>query len=70
MLTTVTGIYNQGHIILQETPQVNDNTEVIVTFLTETKLPTKPQRTPGGLKGRIIIPDDFNEPLEDLKDYM
>ncbi len=27
------------------------------------------KRIPGGLKGRVSLPDDFNEPLDDLKDY-
>ena len=24
----------------------------------------------GSLKGAFVVPDDFNEPLEDFKDYM
>lgn len=24
----------------------------------------------GSMKGKFIIPDDFNEPLDDLKEYM
>ncbi|HEY4323165.1 MAG TPA: DUF2281 domain-containing protein [Mucilaginibacter sp.] len=28
------------------------------------------ERIPGGLKGKVSLPDDFNEPLDDLKDYM
>jgi hypothetical protein len=28
------------------------------------------KRVLGGLEGKISVPDDFNEPLEDLKDYM
>jgi hypothetical protein len=46
---------------------------VIITFLTEKEFPvkrTKEKRKLGGLKGKITIPDDFNEPLEDLKEYM
>jgi hypothetical protein len=31
---------------------------------------TKEKRKLGGLKGKVTIPDDFNEPLEDLKEYM
>jgi len=27
------------------------------------------KRIPGGLKGKVSLPDDFNEPLDDLKDY-
>jgi hypothetical protein len=27
-------------------------------------------RKAGSLKGAFVVPDDFNEPLEDFKDYM
>lgn len=27
-------------------------------------------RKAGALKGKIIVPDDFNEPLDDFKEYM
>jgi len=30
---------------------------------------TTGKRIPGGLKGKVSLPDDFNEPLDDLKDY-
>ena len=53
--------------ILQEEVPVAGRTEVLVTFLDTV---TFKQRTPGGLEGKITIPDDFNDPLEDLKDYM
>lgn len=72
MLTTIKGVYEEGHIILKEEAHVKSGTEVIVTFLSEEKETpkVKKERVPGGLKGRISISDDFNEPLDDLKDYM
>ena len=30
----------------------------------------KKQRVPGFLKGKISMSDDFDEPLEDFKDYI
>lgn len=30
----------------------------------------KPQRRLGTAKGQIVIADDFDEPLDDFKDYM
>jgi len=30
----------------------------------------EPQSLSGAAKGLFIIPEDFNEPLDDLKDYM
>ena len=54
---------------MSEKAPVQSKTEVIITFLTEQA--NKPaKRQPGGLKGKISLPDDFNEPLSDLNDYM
>jgi len=71
MLTTIKGYYDHGKIVLQETPPVQTKTEVMVTFLTE-ELPSvkSPKRKLGGLEGLVPLPDDFNDPLDDLKDYM
>ena len=50
---------------------MHTKTEVIVTFLQaeekkENKLPQK--RILGRLEGRIKVSDDFDDPLDDLKD--
>lgn len=74
MLTTVKGIYDQGKIILiEELPVKNTKAEVMVTFLDDEKkeLGTGKQKIILGLlEGKIDTPDDFNDPLVDLKDYM
>ena len=70
MLTTVKGVYEGGQIFFNETPPVTERTEVIVTFLTEEKKEEPKKRTLGGLQGLGVLPDDFNEPLDELKDYM
>ncbi|MDF2432871.1 MAG: hypothetical protein JWP44_2502, partial [Mucilaginibacter sp.] len=59
-----------GKIFLKEDAPVKSKTDVIITFLTDDKDQSKNKRIPGGLKGRVSLPDDFNEPLGDLKDYM
>ena len=73
MLQVVKGTYENGHIILEETPQVPGKAKIIVTFLDEkiasAQKPSK-KRKLGGLKGRVTIPDNFNDPLDELKDYM
>jgi len=69
MLTAVKGYYEKGKIILQEEAPVKSKTDVIVTFLTEDNATTG-KRIPRGLKGKVSLPDDFNAPLDDLKDYM
>lgn len=71
MFTTIKGVYDQGKIILKEEPPVTSKTDVIITFLSdEPDEGIKKLRIPGSLKGKVTIPDDFNEPLNDLKDYM
>ncbi len=70
MLTTVKGYYEGGKITLEENPPVTSKTEVIVTFLTKSGNVVAQKRIPGSLKGRVSLPDDFNEPLDDLKEYM
>jgi len=70
MLTAIKGYYDHGKIVLNEEPPVSSKTEVIVTFLNEENIKQKPKRVLGSLKGKISISDDFNEPLDDLKDYM
>lgn len=38
--------------------------------LVEARQPTGRGRRPGSLKGLITIAEDFDEPLEDFRDYM
>lgn len=76
MLATVTGTYKNGQIILdEELPVKSKNAKVIVTLVEEPiEKEEKPKRTPGLLKGAFIgdywFSKDFNDPLDDLKDYM
>lgn len=70
MLTTIKGIYENGHIILDEKPLITNKSKVVVTFLEKIPSPTFQKRRLGSLKGKIGIPDNFNEPLDDLNEYM
>ncbi|HZH01185.1 MAG TPA: hypothetical protein VEY32_08890 [Flavisolibacter sp.] len=70
VLTTAKGVYEGGQIIFNEVPPVTERTEVIVTFLTEEKKAEAKKRVLGLLEGKGKLPDDFNEPLDELKDYM
>ena len=69
MLNTIKGYYDKGQIVMEEDAPVQTKTEVIITFLTDDKSSTG-KRIPGGLKGKVAIPEDFNEPLDDLKEYI
>ncbi|MDB5118797.1 MAG: hypothetical protein JWN56_15 [Sphingobacteriales bacterium] len=71
MLTTIKGYYEKGQIILNEEAPVKSRTEVMITFLTETvESHQVPSRKLGLLQGKISVPSDFNEPLDDLEQYM
>ena len=70
MLTAIKGYYEKGKIVMKEEAPVQSKTDVIITFLTKENKETKGKRIPGGLKGKVSSPDDFNAPLDDLKDYM
>ena len=70
--------------ILQEINQLPD--DVLIAFLNlikasgmleqndSQKVENEPEkrkyRTPGALKGKIILHEDFDEPLEEMKEYM
>lgn len=70
MPTTIKGIYNEGKITLQEEPPVQTTSEVMVTFLTDRKAENlQNKRKLGGLEGKVTLPKDFNEPIDNLKDY-
>jgi hypothetical protein len=65
MLTTIKRYYEQGHIVMEEDAPVHTRTQVMITFLTDdTGMEHIQKRMPGALKGKVSIPDDFNEPLE------
>ncbi|WP_342086947.1 hypothetical protein [Dyadobacter sp. OTU695] len=70
MLTSVSGVYEDGKITLDEIPAIQKRSKIVVTFLEEMEEPIRPRRQLGGLKGKVGTPDDFNAPLDDLNDYM
>ncbi len=73
MYSAIRGIYENGTLTLLEPAPTPEKSDVLVTFLQEGthKITPAKKRVLGGLRhlgGRI--PDDFNAPLDDLKDYM
>jgi Protein of unknown function (DUF2281) len=70
--TMISGFYENGQIILDELPKTNKKVQVFVSFAEplEIKESVKKKRQFGISRGNIIMADDFNDPLEDLKDYM
>lgn len=77
MYTAIKGVYENGEVKFSEPVPDIDKSEVLITFLNSRENNQKPKRKLGGLldlphlKGKnLSIPDDFNAPLNDLKDYM
>jgi Protein of unknown function (DUF2281) len=72
MLTAIQGTYENGQVTLKETPKTDHKMNVIVTFLEEDLLQNIPKkrRQAGVLSGKVWYSDDFDAPLEDLKDSM
>ena len=70
--TMISGFYENGQIVLDELPKTNKKVQVFVSFTEplEIKENVRKKRQFGISKGSIIMGDDFNDPLEDLKDYM
>jgi hypothetical protein len=76
MYTAIKGIYENGQILLQEEPPNTKKMKVLVTFLDDAETSSS-KRQPGSLlrfgslRGKnYTIPDNFNDPLDDLKEYM
>lgn len=71
MLTTIEGIYENGHVIFKETPPLKKKAKVLITFIEEPDIETSLKKRPlGTMKGTIKMSNDFNDPIDDLKDYM
>lgn len=65
MLTARKGTHKNGQISLHETPPVQEETEVIGTFLdkeTATVRENERIRRGGSIKGKVWMTDDFNNP--------
>lgn len=67
MLTSIKGTYENGQITLDEQPPLAKKARVIVTILDEVEKPTIQF---GRMKGNFWMTDTFNDPIDDLNDYM
>jgi ABC-type Na+ efflux pump permease subunit len=70
MLNTIKGYYDNGEIVLSESPQITGKTSVLVTFLANENIaPKQSERRLGILSGKITIPDNFNDECDDFNKY-
>jgi hypothetical protein len=72
MLTTIRGTYSKGQITLLEAPPTEEPMEVLVTFTKVKQAHNMPMQPIFGYSKGIVsyMSPDFDEPLEELKDYM
>ncbi|MBK1717166.1 hypothetical protein [Thiocystis violacea] len=74
MYTAVKGIYENGQVVLEEAPPTRRKTKVVVMFIgDEENGPASSSRGVrlGSLAGQgYRIPENFNDPLPDLSEYM
>jgi len=71
MLTTIEGVYENGQVIFTENPPLTKKTKVLITFMEEVEPSTIfSTRQLGTMKGTIKMSEDFNDTLDDLKDYL
>ncbi len=67
MSLAIKGIFENGKITLLEPVPEIERAEVEIEFK---KVLKKSKMRFGGLEGKIIIDDSFNDPLDDFKNYM
>jgi len=78
-MLSIKGLYDGKWVIPLEKIHIKPNVKVIITFLDEESKKNVPDnilpkkmlsRKAGTLKGKIHIKDNFDEPLDDFKEYM
>jgi glucan biosynthesis protein len=72
MLTTIRGTYSNGKVTLLEAPPTEETMEVLVTFTKVKQAQNVPKQPVFGYSKGIVsyMSPDFDEPLEELKEYM
>ncbi len=71
MRTIIEGVYENGQILLARQPKVSVRTKVTVIFEEISDSDTVHKKRPFGIsKGAFEISPDFDDPLDDLKEYM
>lgn len=70
----INGIYENGKFLLNETPPITKKHKVVAMLVEEENVFTSSKKKGvilGSLAGkRYSIPDEFNEPLENLREYL
>lgn len=77
MYTSISGIYENGILTLAETPPTKKKSKVVVLFLEELDELANARREPGGLlrlknlqQKEMALPENFNDSLDELSEYL
>lgn len=70
MTKTYEGIFENSYVVFKEVPEIPKNAKVKVIFEEKGEGTVPKKRKLGTMKGNFKMSDDFDEPLEELKDYM
>lgn len=72
MYLTIKGLYENGRIVFYEQPPIDTPTEVLITFTSMPPNKSETKQRKGGYAIDYVgdISPDFDEPLDDLKDYI
>lgn len=68
MTLAIKATYQDGIIFLNTKPTYKVKKEVTILF--EKEHESNPKRVSGTLKGKVSIPDNFDEPLDELNEYL
>lgn len=72
MSLTIKGVFENGKIVLEELPPSNKKMPVKIIFPDiKNDMPLKKNEVRfGSLKGKISVPDNFDNEIDVLNDYM
>jgi len=71
MARVLRAIYEDGVLKPLEDPGLTDHERVVIEIKERTgEQPVRRKRKFGSARGLLRIADDFDEPLEDFRDYM
>ena len=73
-MESIKAVYDGANFLPMEPVPVKEQFEVVITFVAPLNV-SKPKKKPvselsGLLKGKVWMADDFDAPLDELKEYM
>jgi len=70
MPVTIKGFFENGKVKLVEPAPTKENVPVTVTFPEPEKSLKKNEVKFGSLAGKITVPENFDDEMDELKEYM